>query len=61
MRDNPHFALINQQRGYQTFDISPKEWRTDVKVMDQVQAPGGKLRTLARFAVSPDKAELHIG
>jgi len=27
---------------------------TDVKVMDKVQAPGGRLSTLARFAVTPD-------
>ncbi|WP_213980908.1 alkaline phosphatase D family protein [Sphingomonas sp. dw_22] len=59
MRDNPHFALVNQQRGYQIFDITPREWRTDVKVMDRVQSPGGKLSTLARFTVTPDKPKLH--
>ena len=53
LADNPHFALVNQQRGYQTFDIEPGEWRADVKVLDRVQAPGGALSTLARFAVEP--------
>jgi alkaline phosphatase D len=61
MHNNPHFALLNQQRGYQTFEITPKAWRTDVKVMDRVQAPGGKLSTLARFVVTPEKPELHAG
>jgi alkaline phosphatase D len=56
---SPNLKLLNLQRGYQTFDIKPKEWRTDVKVMDQVQSPGGKLTTLARFAVTPDKPQLH--
>jgi len=56
---SPNVALLNKQRGYQTFDITPKEWRTDVKVMDRVQTPGGELSTLARFAVTPDKAALH--
>ena len=59
IRSGTNVALLNDQRGYQTYDITPKEWRTDVKVMDRVQSPGGKLDTLARFAVTPDKAELH--
>ncbi|OAN53385.1 alkaline phosphatase D family protein [Sphingobium sp. TCM1] len=60
MANNPHFALVNQQRGYQTFDVTPKEWRTDVKVMDQVQSPDGKLSTLTRFTVTPDESKLHV-
>lgn len=56
---NPHLAMANDLRGYHTYDIGPREWRTDVKVMDKVQSPGGKLSTLARFAVTPDKAGLH--
>src|SRR3546814_4776250 len=59
LANNPHVALLNHQRGYQTFDIGPKEWRTDVKVMDRVTTPGGDLSTLARFVVTPDKPELH--
>lgn len=61
LRNNPHFALMNQQRGYQLFDISPGEWRTDVKVLDRVQSPGGTLSTLARFVVTPDRPKLHLG
>ncbi|RYG23786.1 MAG: alkaline phosphatase, partial [Burkholderiales bacterium] len=56
---SPNLKLLNTQRGYQTFDIKPKEWRTDLKVMDKVQSPGGKLSTLARFTVTPDKPGLH--
>jgi alkaline phosphatase D len=56
---SPNVALLNDQRGYQLFDITPKEWRTDVKVLDRVQTPGGTLATLARFAVEPDKPALH--
>lgn len=52
---SPHIALLRQQRGYQTFDITTRDWRTEVKVMDQVQSPGGRISTLARFAVSPDR------
>jgi len=58
---NPHLALHATQRGYQIFDVTPNEWRTDVKVLDRVQSPGGKLSTLARFVVTPDKSQLHKG
>lgn len=56
---NPHLALHSNQRGYQIFDVTPNEWRTDVKVLDRVTSPGGRLSTLARFAVTPDKSALH--
>lgn len=57
--DNPHLALANNLRGYQTFDISANEWRTDVKVMDRVQKPGGRLSVHASFAMTPDRPLLH--
>lgn len=56
---SPNVELLWDQRGYQTYDITPKEWRTDVKVIDRVQSPGGKLGTLAKFAVTPDRAGLN--
>ena len=55
---SPNIRLGNAQRGYQTFDIAPKAWRTDVKVMDRVQKPGGSIRTLASFSLEPDRAVL---
>ena len=54
MRNNPHFDLYTDRRGYQLFEVTPKMWRTHVKVMDQVQTSGGKISTLARYSVSPD-------
>ncbi|MDE8651216.1 alkaline phosphatase D family protein [Novosphingobium album (ex Liu et al. 2023)] len=59
MRNNPHFALYTDRRGYQLFDITAKEWTTSVKVMDQVEKPGGKITTLAKYAVTPDAPVLH--
>jgi alkaline phosphatase D len=56
---SPNVALLNDQRGYQMFDITAREWRTAVRVLDQVQAPNGAISTLARFAVEPEKPELH--
>lgn len=59
MRNNPHVALFADQRGYQIFDITKERWQTDIKGVDQISRPGGKLSTLARFAVTPDRAALH--
>jgi alkaline phosphatase D len=56
---SPNVALLNNQRGYQTHEITPKEWRTEVKVLDRVQTPGGQLSTLARFVVTPNEAKPH--
>lgn len=54
-----HIALLRQQRGYQTHDITPTEWRTDVKIIDRVQSPGGQMSTLARFGLTPNETKLH--
>lgn len=59
MRNNPHFDLYTDRRGYLLFNITPKKWETDVKVMDQVEAPGGQISTLASFVVTPDAPMLH--
>ncbi|MCE7031463.1 alkaline phosphatase D family protein [Lysobacter sp. GX 14042] len=56
---NPHLALVNDLRGYQVHEVSADQWRTEVKAMDQVQRKGGRIRTVARFAVSPDRPQLH--
>lgn len=55
---SPNIRLVNAQRGYQLFDVAADEWRTDVKVVDTIQRPGGALTTLARFAVSPERPGL---
>ena len=56
--DNPNLDLANHQRGYDLFEIRPDMWRTDVKVMDQVQAPGGTASLLQRYVVEPLRAKL---
>lgn len=57
--NNPHFALYTDLRGYQLFDITPDRWKSDVKIMDQVETPGGKISTMASFVVTPDTPMLH--
>ncbi len=55
---NPHIKFINDQRGYQTLDFFKDHMRTDLKVLDFVEKPGGKLSTAARFEVEYGKPEL---
>jgi alkaline phosphatase D len=52
---NPHTRLVSDRRGYQLFDIGPKEWRTDVIGLDRISTPGAPKRTLASFVTVPEK------
>lgn len=58
MQYNPHMRLMSLQRGYQIYEATPSQWTTEVKVMDFVGRPGGRISTLARFAVSPHKPRI---
>jgi alkaline phosphatase D len=51
LRRNPRCKLINDQRGYMLHELTPEVWRTDIRVVDQVRQPGGKISTRARWAV----------
>lgn len=52
---NPNVQLLNNQRGYQLYTVTPDRWRADVKVIDQVERPDSVLTTLARFVVDPKR------
>jgi len=56
MRNNPHMKLMELQRGYQIYDVTPSLWTTHVKVMEYVGKPGGKISTLAKYAVEPTRS-----
>jgi alkaline phosphatase D len=60
LANNPHFAYYADSRGYQVFDITPRQWLTDVKVLDKVSERGGAIRTERRFAVDPSRPKLEI-
>lgn len=59
MPDNPHWQMYTDRRGYQLFDITPREWVTSVKVIDKVSEPGGIMSTLGVYAAEPHQAKLH--
>ncbi|MBU2340413.1 MAG: alkaline phosphatase D family protein [Alphaproteobacteria bacterium] len=52
---NPHLSLLNNQRGYQLYRVSPQHWSADIKVMDRIDTPGGKLTTLASYVVERNR------
>ncbi len=56
---NPFLKHCDNLRGYHLHDISAREWRTQLRVMDQVQRKGGSISTCGSFVVTPDKAALH--
>ncbi|MFD0775458.1 alkaline phosphatase D family protein [Streptomonospora algeriensis] len=49
---NPHFAFVNEQRGYVRCTVSPEEWRTDFRVVPYVTRPGAPVSTRASFVVA---------
>lgn len=58
LRNNPQMKMMSLQRGYQIYDVTPRQWTTDVKVMDTVGRQGGKISTLASFAVDPARPKV---
>jgi len=47
--ENPHTALLNDQRGYQVFGIDAKQWQVDVVAVDKVSEPGGRRQVVAKL------------
>jgi len=58
MANNPHFKYYADSRGYQLFNITPDQWRTDVKVLDKVSERGGAIRTERCYAVEQGRPKL---
>lgn len=51
--NNPNVQLLNNQRGYHLYTVSRTRWAADIKALDQVDTPAGRLTTLERFLVDP--------
>lgn len=51
LAENPHLKLHNTQRGYVSCVVTPKEWRTDYRVVPYVRREGAPLTTRASFVV----------
>lgn len=56
MSENPFVRFHNAERGYTSCTITPKEWRSDYRVIEFVDKPGAPLITRASFAVEAGEA-----
>ncbi|CAN7316337.1 alkaline phosphatase D family protein [Acidovorax sp. LjRoot74] len=57
VRHNPHVLLARcDLRGYGLADITPRQWTTTLRVLDDPMQPGSGVRTLARFVVQDGHA-----
>ena len=55
---NPHIKFNNAQRGYLLCEVTPDRWRTEVRVVDQIHAPGAPIRARAILGLERGRLEL---
>jgi alkaline phosphatase D len=55
LAENPCVRFHNQQRGYVRCTVTPREWRADYVVVEDVLRPHGKITTRASFRVEAGK------
>jgi alkaline phosphatase D len=56
LAENPCLKFVNDQRGYPLCTVTPKEWRTDFRVVEYVSKPGAPIKTRASFAIEAGRA-----
>jgi alkaline phosphatase D len=53
---NPHVRYFDERNGgYVRCDLTPEEWRTDMKLADSIKDPESPVRTVASFIVEDGK------
>jgi len=58
LAENPFVKFHNAQRGYVRCEATPKEWKTDYRIVEYITRPGAPLQTAASFVVEPGKPGL---
>lgn len=61
LRRNPGLKYVRDERGYSLMTITPDGWQADMKVIDTIRRPGGKLSTHASFRVPAGTPRLERG
>lgn len=52
LKVNPHIKFFESRyRGYVVCEVTPEQWTTQLRVVDQVEKPGAPVRTLASFQI----------
>ena len=52
---NPHMRFHNSQRGYVSCRVTPREWRSDYRVVPFVTRPDAPIETAGSFVVEPGR------
>jgi len=55
LKENPFIRFHNRNRGYVSCTVTPKQWKSDYIVIDDVLKPGGKSSVRASFVVEAGK------
>jgi alkaline phosphatase D len=55
---NPGLKYVRDERGYTVMTVTPESWLAEMKVVDTVRTPGGKLSVAASFRVPAGRAVL---
>ena len=48
---NPFVKFYNEQRGYVSCELTPRQMRAEYRAVDYVSRPGAPLRTVGTFVV----------
>ena len=51
LAENPFVKFHNRQRGYVRCTVTPKLWKSDYQIVEEVEKPGGDVVTKASFVV----------
>jgi alkaline phosphatase D len=53
---NPHVRYFDERNGgYVRCEVTPEEWRTDMKLADAIEDPNSPVRTFASFVIEDGK------
>jgi alkaline phosphatase D len=59
LSENPFVKYHNQERGYVRCTLSPREWRSDYRMVDFVTRPGAPIGTRASFVLEEGRSRLN--
>jgi alkaline phosphatase D len=61
LSENPFVKFFNAQRGYVRCDVTPRQWRTDYRIVPYVTRPGAPIETRKSFVVEAGRPQLQTG
>ncbi len=58
LKHNDHIKFYNRYRGYIRCDVTPQEWRADLRTVAVISKPGAPIKTRASFVIEAGKPGL---